>query len=176
VATDQELVNRVRSGDVEAFASLARRYERSVLAIIQAEVRDPLMAQDVTAVTLSRAYRGLAKLPVDSPFGPWLLKIARRQTVNVLRSMPIPVGPGNRLSDSDRFHSYDDEWIENEHLLGLLARLPAEERRLIGLRFFDNHSLSEIANVVDRPVEQVTRQIANAVARLKYWWEWEQES
>lgn len=90
--------------------------------------------------------------------------------------MPIPVGASDDLPEtSDSLDTYDPDWIENEHLLELIVRLPEDERQLIGLRFFDNQSPVEIAEIIDRPVNEVTRRISNAVARLRRWWEWEQE-
>ena len=104
------------------------------------------------------------------------MKIARRQAISVLRTMPIPAGSdAAALHSNGKFDPDNSEWIESEHLLGLLVRLSAEERRLVCLHFFDNHSPSEIASAVGRPVAMVSRQLSLAVARLKYWWESEQE-
>ena len=175
MTTDLELVERVRAGETQAFAQLIERYERSVLAAVQAELRDPETAQDVTKTSMLLAYRHLARLPDGSQFGPWLLRIARRKSIEVVRSMPVPVGAGDGLGELDDFYASDPEWIEHEHVLGLVARLPEEERRLVGLRYFDNHSLAEIAIVVGDPVDLVARQISRAMTRLQYWWSREQE-
>lgn len=176
MTTDTELVERVKGGDVEAFAILGKRYERSVMAVIHAEIREPLMAEDVAVATLRRAFRQLMSSSEKSEFGPWLLRIARRQTIHALRTMPIPVGTADGKSQSNRpFESADSDWIENEHLLGLLARLSEHEQQLIGLRFFDRHSPTDIASMIDRPTVDVSRQLARAINRLRYRWEWEQE-
>jgi len=164
----------VQAGDIQAFAALVERYERSVLAVVQAELRDPEKARNVAKSTLVRAFRRLPKLDDGSQFGPWLLKLARRQSINAVRAMPVPVGPGvaTGYGDDER---YDPDWIEHEHVLGLVTRLPDEDRRLIGLRYFDNYSLSEIADLVGYPMDQVTRRMSLAHMRLQYWWSREQE-
>lgn len=174
MTTDLELVNRVRTGEIQAFANLVERYERTVLAVVQAEVRDPEAAQDLTESTLLLAYRHLGKLPDGSQFGPWLLRLARRKSIEVVRKTPVELGAV--VGDSTpSWGSFDSAWIDHEHILGLVTRLPEEERRLVGLRYFDNHSLTEIAELVGEPVEVVTRQISRAVMRLQFWWEREQE-
>jgi RNA polymerase sigma-70 factor (ECF subfamily) len=173
VTTDQELVERVQAGDVQAFAALVERYERSVLAVVQAELRDPKAARKVAKRTLVRAFGRLSKLDDGSQFGPWLLKLARRQSINAVRAMPTAVGA--KTADGKQHDGYDPEWIEHEHMLGLVTRLPDEDRRLIGLRYFDNHTLPEIAALVGYPMDQVTRRISLAHMRLQYWWSREQE-
>lgn len=176
MTTDRELVEQVRAGDVQAFAALIERYERSVLAVVQAELRDPDVAQDVTKKTLVCAFRHLPKLEDGSHFGPWLLRLARRQSINAVRSMPVAIGAGVLSDDSDSdFDCCDPDWIEHEHILGLVTRLPDEDRRLIGLRYFDNYTLSEIADLVGYPMDQVTRRMSLAQMRLQYWWTREQE-
>src|SRR5687768_3333950 len=46
VVSDAELVARVRRGDVEAFAALCQRYERTLLAAALAELHDVHAAED----------------------------------------------------------------------------------------------------------------------------------
>ena len=48
-------------------------------------------------------------------------------------------------------------------------RLPAPERALIGLRFFDGLSLAEIADATGRPISTVSKQLSRAIARLRAW-------
>ncbi len=158
---------------MQAFAALVERYERSVLAVVQAELRDPAAARKVAKRTLVRAFRRLSKLDDGSQFGSWLLKLARRQSINAVRAMPMPVAAAT--ANADQHDRCDPEWIEHELMLGLVTRLPDEDRRLIGLRYFDNHTLSEIAALVGCPMDQVTRRISLAHMRLQYWWSREQE-
>ncbi len=174
VITDLELVDRVRAGDIQAYQRLAERYERSVLAIAQAELRDPQIAQQVTEAVLLQGFRSLENLEDGSWFGPWLLKLARRQSIEAVRTMPIPVGVGGGLSDGE-LDCCDPEWIEHEMLLGLIARLPPDERRLIGLRYFDNHPMPTIAAITGTPLAQLEEQISRTVTRLNLRWQREQE-
>lgn len=176
---DRELVDRAKTGDMDSFDLLFRRYERSVLAVVQADVRDPQLAENVVRKTLLRAYRRLPLLPDDAAFGPWLLNLARRQSIELIRRIPIPAGAGASTVDEPPTDASGDDgdagWIEDEHMLGLVSRLPADERQLIGLRYFDNHTPTEIARVVGRPLDQINQQISLAVTRLKFWWEQEHD-
>ena len=61
-------------------------------------------------------------------------------------------------------------WIDHDVLLRLVSRLPDRERVLVGLRYFDGHSMAEIAEIAGRPVGTVTKQLSRAIARLRAAW------
>jgi RNA polymerase sigma-70 factor (ECF subfamily) len=169
---DAQLVARVRLGDVEAFGQLAERYERSLLAIALAKVRNFHEAEDVVQATLLLAFRRLGTLREEGKFGPWLMQIARSQVVEAVRARRIPAriplnGPDRHEGDD----AYTQITIENEHLLSLVARLPQHERMLIGLRYFDGHSMAEIATISARPLGTVTKQLSRAIAHLRSWYD-----
>jgi RNA polymerase sigma-70 factor (ECF subfamily) len=175
LASDAQLVARVRLGDVEAFGRLAERYERSLLAIALAKVRDFHEAEDVVQATLLVAFRRLGTLREEGKFGPWLMQIARSQVVEAVRARRIPASVPLKGPDHHHHHDGDDGntqiRIENEHLLSLVARLPQHERILIGLRYFDGHSMAEIATISARPLGSVTKQLSRAIARLRSWYD-----
>jgi RNA polymerase sigma-70 factor (ECF subfamily) len=173
VLSDAEIVKRVRGGDVDAFGLLVKRYERSLLATILAKLEDVHAAEDTAQATAVQAFRRLDTLRDPAKFGPWLMQIARRQTVDALRSQRAAVKIS--LGDCDTRHVADrpdtDGLAEHEHLVDLVARLPRRDRVLIGLRYFDAHSMAEIATITGRPIGTVTKQISRAVARLRSWWD-----
>ncbi len=170
VLSDSELVERVRRGDAESYGALCRRYERSVLAVALARLGDIHAAEDVVQATLLAGFRRLSTLTDASKFGPWILQIARRQVIESTRkrqmSVAIP-GVGAAALASNEGHAAD--WIDKDNLLRLVDRLPDHERVLIGLRFFDGHSLAEIAETTARPLGTVSKQLSRATARLRAW-------
>jgi RNA polymerase sigma-70 factor, ECF subfamily len=169
--TDAQLVARVRDGDVEAFGQLAERYERSLLALALATLRDFHEAEDAVQATLLRAFRRLETLRDASKFGSWLTQIAQCQVIEAVRTRRIPVSLS--LGDSSQATSDDknsEAWIDNEQLLGLVARLPEHERVLVGLRYFDGHSMAEIAAISARPIGTITKQLSRAIVRLRSWY------
>jgi RNA polymerase sigma-70 factor, ECF subfamily len=168
---DSDLIARVRHGDVEAFGQLAARYDRSLLAIALAKMRNFHEAEDVVQATLLLAFRRLGTLRDPGKFGPWLMQIARSQVVEAVRARRIPEsippnGPEQPSGDDPTQNT-----IENEHLLMLVARLPEHEGTLIGLRYFDGHSMAEIAAISTRPLGTVTKQLSRAIARLRSWYD-----
>lgn len=169
--SDDELVMRVRSGDAEAFGLLAERYERSLLAIALSRLRNFHEAEDVVQATLLRAFRRLETLRQGAKFGPWLFQIAQNQIAERARSRPspaatIPDALSSIAGDTDVPHA----WVENEQLLTLVEHLPEHERVMIGLRYFDGHSVAEVAAISGRPIGTVTKQLSRAIVRLRAWY------
>ena len=168
VLSDAQLVDQVRRGDAEAFGALCRRYERSVLAVALAELRDIHAAEDVAQATLLAGFQRLSTLSHPSKFGPWILQIARRQVVDWTRQRQLSaaaIGEGTHQRQAGDEAAID--WIEKEHLLELVDRLPERERVLLGLRFFDGHRVAEISEITGRPVGTVTKQLSRAISRLR---------
>jgi RNA polymerase sigma-70 factor (ECF subfamily) len=135
-------------------------------------MHDVQAAEDVVQETLLLAFRRLKMLRDEGKFGPWLMQIARRQVVEAIRARRDPVAV--RVVNSEHDVAQNDNsqiWIEHEHLLTLVAQLPDHERVLIGQRYFDGHSMAEIAAITSRPIGTVTKQLSRAIARLRLWWD-----
>jgi len=85
-------VDAVLAGDREAFSDLVRRYERAVRACALVVARDRHTAEDVAQDSFVAAFTKLATLRDGAMFGPWPLRIARRQGIQWLRRRPVKVG------------------------------------------------------------------------------------
>lgn len=165
--TDAELVAQVRGGNVDAFGELCVRYERTLLALALVGLRDFHGAEDVVQATLLRAFKQLPSLREDAKFGAWLVQIAHSQVVDAIRSRPslvtIPLvidPPSTEELATGQRHDF-------EQLLTWIAGLPDHERVLIGLRYFDGHSVAQLSQITGRPIGTVTKQLSRAIARLR---------
>ena len=104
------------------------------------------------------------------------MQIARRQVVEAVRARRMPVGvPADQAADEKCSEAQIPPWIEHEYLLSLIARLPENQRVLIGLRYFDGQSTGEIAEITGRPVGTVTKQLSRAMGRLRAWYDEENQ-
>ena len=76
VESDAQLVHRVLEGEIAAFETLMRRYERSVRSVAMAFLSDLHASEDVVQETFVAAFRSLASLQHGNKFAPWLMQIA----------------------------------------------------------------------------------------------------
>jgi RNA polymerase sigma-70 factor, ECF subfamily len=84
-AADLELVARAKAGDLDAFETLANRYEARVYSLALRMLRQEQDAEDVTQQTFLSALENLKGFRGDAGFATWLLRIATHAALKVIR-------------------------------------------------------------------------------------------
>lgn len=173
--TDEQLVDRVFKGEMQAFDLLVLRYQHRLLGLIGRLVRDPHEAEDIAQETFIKAYRALANFRGESAFYTWLYRIAINTANNYL------VSRGRRPPDTD-LDVDDEEQIEAQVALAdidspefnhqrdelkqaidqAIAELPEDLRTAFTLREFSGLSYEEITEIMDCPVGTVRSRIFRA--------------
>ncbi len=182
---DSLLVERVQSGDREAFGLLVGKYQRKLLRLVMRMVRDPAEAEDVTQEAFIKAYRALPNFRGDSAFYTWLYRIGVNTAKNWLvangRRMPVMSEIVDDETDGleESVLLRDDETPDRvlmsrqigETVNAAMEALPEDLRTAIGLREIEGLSYEEIAQVMDCPIGTVRSRIFRAreaiAARLK---------
>ncbi|MRD55114.1 RNA polymerase sigma factor RpoE [Betaproteobacteria bacterium LSUCC0115] len=175
---DQLLVDRVKSGDQQAFNLLVRKYERKVFRLISRLVRDPAEVEDVSQEAFIKAYRALPQFRGDSAFYTWLYRIAVNTAKNHLVAQgrrPIPLS--DTLSEDEDGESFgredvvaDNRTPEAELLSRQIAEtvnraieaLPQDLRTAVTLREMEGLSYEEIAEAMNCPIGTVRSRIFRA--------------
>jgi RNA polymerase sigma-70 factor (ECF subfamily) len=159
--SDEEVVRRVREGDVSAFEVLVERYRRGIANFAGAALHDPTEAADLTQETFLRAYAHLGTFnPQLGKFSTWIYQIAR----NVIRThlgrslrkpaaqqLPEDQTLENTLPDHSRESDPAGGVLRDEaerELREALAELPERSRTVLALRYFDNMEYSTIASTL----------------------------
>jgi RNA polymerase sigma-70 factor (ECF subfamily) len=166
VQSDAELVKVVLDGDKQAFGILAERYERPVRAVALDVLGDYHLASDVSQDAFVTAYENLPGLRKPVAFGPWLMKITRRCALDSLRRKPKESSLETAMSTvSENPNGQLDE--EKRWLLTVVMKLPESERQVIMLRYFGNHRVNNVAEILGLSVGTVTKQLSRAHKRLR---------
>ncbi|ALQ51162.1 RNA polymerase sigma factor RpoE [Nitrosomonas ureae] len=173
---DQQLVERVQSGDKQAFDLLVIKYQRKLARLLSQFIRDSAEVEDVTQEAFIKAYRALSSFRGDSAFYTWLYRIGINTAKNFL------VSQGRKLPTLQGFDNEDAEDFEDGGLLKemntpeselmsqeiaqtvnqTLDSLPEELRTAIVLREIDGLSYEEIANIMNCPIGTVRSRIFRA--------------
>ncbi len=173
---DLLLVERVQSGDREAFGLLVSKYQRKLLRLVMRLVRDSAEAEDVTQEAFIKAYRALPTFRGDSAFYTWLYRIGVNTAKNWLvthgRRMPLMSEIVDDETDGieDSILLRDDETPDRvlmsrqigETVNAAMDALPEDLRTAISLREIDGLSYEEIAQVMDCPIGTVRSRIFRA--------------
>ncbi len=165
MVSDAELVKRVLSGEQSCFAELINRYERSVRAAAVRILYDLHLGEDCAQETFIKAYDKLGSLRKASMFGSWIMQIARREALSILRKRKNhdsleTVGelPASQSEDFDE---------ETRFLLDAVMKLSASRRQTVMLRYFEGMPVRTIAKITDRSVGTVTKQLTRAREQLR---------
>ena len=165
ILTDHEVVQLVLKRDKDAFAELVKRYERSVLAVVLSILPNWHEAEDITQEVFVLAFKKLHSLKDGAKFGAWLHTIARRQAANTAKQGKTMLFFNQTLENRSNV-SANPLKTDDFRLLNALSRLKTQERIIVSLRYFDGHSIKEIADITGRTIGSVTKQLTRIRRRL----------
>lgn len=163
LSDDEQVIAAVLKGDKQAYAEIVRRYQNKLYGLFCKMGASPADAEDLTQETLLKAYRKLATHQPAKSFAGWLYTIAIHLQMDqgsrrsVSQPQPEPAGTDE---------TPEAKWLRKElrdELDHLLASLPEQYRLVLVLRYTNQLSHQEIADLTGLSVRQVT----NAVFRAK---------
>ncbi|NKB32065.1 MAG: RNA polymerase sigma factor RpoE [Pseudomonadales bacterium] len=173
--TDQQLVDRVLSGNKNAFDMLVLRYQHRVAALIGRFIHDAQEVEDVCQEAFIKAYRALPLFRGDSAFYTWLYRIAVNTAKNHLVSRNRRPPATDLEVDEAEVSEIGTVLREIENPEGSLAtaklkqaitdaieELPEDLRTAFTLREFSGLSYEDITEVMDCPVGTVRSRIFRA--------------
>ena len=158
--SDEQLVTAALLGDEEAFAAIVYRYQRLMLSIGYAYLKDYEAAQDMAQEAFTLAYQRLGDLRDPSQLRSWLGSVCRNRCLDVLRSEKArldaerqekPVPEGSWLARTAGSADLVEEVAFRERrgrLIAALEQLPDEFRQVLMLRGIRDLSYAEIARIV----------------------------
>ena len=172
-------VERVRSGDHEAFRLLVERHGRAVFRLAYRMTGNEQDAEDVVQETFLKAYRQLDRYESRSSFATWLYRIASNCCLDLIRKRKIRELGRERGADPDRdilvsvpaaTPGPDRALLSNqisETVNAALAELSAQERAAFVLRHFEGLSVEEIGRVLGTGASATKHSIFRAVQKLR---------
>ncbi len=175
---DDELVERCRQRDHEAFTEIVERYKDRVHWLIRRMVGNP-NAEDLTQDVFLRVYQAVEGFQGRSSFRTWLYSIARNLCATELRKRGVR---GEHISFEDEGEEKVhwllpdsagglEEQIErhdfSEKVQAMIARLPENYRTVLTLFYLQQVRYEEIAGIMGIPMGTVKTYIHRARLRLR---------
>jgi RNA polymerase sigma-70 factor (ECF subfamily) len=173
--SDQQLVDRVRAGDKNAFNFLVLRYQNRVAALVARFVKDQQEVEDVSQEAFIKAYRALHLFRGDSAFYTWLYRIAVNTAKNYLVSRGRRPPASDLEAEEAELTEIGSPLRDNESPERSLATaalkaaieqaiedLPEDLRTAFTLREFSGLSYEDITEVMNCPVGTVRSRIFRA--------------
>jgi RNA polymerase sigma-70 factor, ECF subfamily len=150
VEADLWLVEKARSGDVDAYEVLLRRHRVRIYRIALRMLGDAHDAEDVAQDVVIQVWTALAGFTGASSFTTWLYRIVVNRCLNKARSRrwSRPV-----LEDDPSPAAGAEEMVIARHrmraTMAAIAQLPPEQRAVIVLHQLEGLSYREVAAVVN---------------------------
>jgi RNA polymerase sigma-70 factor, ECF subfamily len=127
--SEAELIQRVLSGQDEAFRELVRPYEHALFMTTQAILKNEGDAEDATQEAILKAFTNLSKFRGESKFSTWLVRIATNEAFMKLRKERR-----YRFQDSLSEQSNDDERDYTPRDFADWREIPSETLEITELR------------------------------------------
>ena len=166
------LVDRVRAGDLEAYATLVRAYLRTAFAVAYGILRQVEDAEDLVQDAFLKALQRIDRLRPGSPFGPWFYRLVRNEALNRRRwrkrreTVPIPEAEAAPGADPER----DAERSAlRRRLRGVLDRLPPVQAAVVMMHDVQGYAHAEIAAALEIPEGTSRSHLHHARKRLREW-------
>ncbi len=170
MGTAEAELERFTRGDVQAFESLFREYQREVYGWIVRIVRDPGAAEDLTLETFWRIYRARARFDPRRPFGAWARRIATNLAIEHLgrhrAEEPLNDGLPARTAATPAIDPAIGAEVRGK-VAAALAELPAKLRAAATLAMIEETPYAEIADVLGISINGVKSRVFRAVRRLR---------
>jgi RNA polymerase sigma-70 factor (ECF subfamily) len=161
-------VRRAREGDMQAFEVLVRRHERMVFSLAARIVRERALAEEVAQEVFLQLFRSLSQIQSDAHAVFWLRRVAAHRAIDVARHeagrhtrVSLDAAPPLALVRKD-----GDPWLARM-LEQAVRGLPPRARAVVTLRYQEDLDPTEIAELLDAPVNTVKSQLKRALAVLR---------
>jgi RNA polymerase sigma-70 factor (ECF subfamily) len=188
--SESELIERAQSGDVEAFSTLARAYERRLFVLALHHVRYAADAEDLSQEVWLKAFRAIKSFRGESSFYTWLRQIMINTFLNERRT---PRYGGAQVVELDAWeasrrdaaHSSNtsnsgslntrarglEETVEQQFLvtrvLQALGDLTAQQRLIFLLKHQEGMTYEEISESLGCSTGTTKKALFRAVLKLR---------
>lgn len=174
---DRDLIERLLGGDDEAFRGLFHRHAPSAKALAQRVVRQSHLAEEI----VQEAFMAVWKNPAAYDGGrgsvrSWLMGMVHHRAVDLVRreeahrrraEAAIPEALEEEADHADDIVQQLAEPAERRLVRIALAELPAEQRRVLEMMYFDGLSQSQISEATGIPLGTVKSRTLLGMRRMR---------
>jgi RNA polymerase sigma factor (sigma-70 family) len=175
--SDEVLISAIATGAVWAMEPLYQRYSRIMYSLAYRMVADHQVAEDLLQdAFLSIWKRAVSYSPQAGAVRSWLVSIIHHRTIDYLRTVrrraTIKETTLDEVERDDRTafpDAWDQAWrnIQSAKVREALMDLPAEQRLVIELAYFQGWTHSEIAEGCQIPLGTVKARMRLGITRLR---------
>ncbi len=170
--SDQNLISSAQKGDKKCFEVLVRRYQKQVYNIVFQMLRNHEQTADVTQETFLKVYRALDSFDNSREFRPWLLRIARNTTLNLIRARKYEASLDDDslykepVTESDASTEIDRK-LSQKSFAQALSTIPANQKEAFLLKYQQDLSYNEISEIMGISISSIKSLLFRARENLR---------
>ena len=170
--SDQALLERIAAGDAHALADLYDRFAPVALALAGRILGDRSEAEDVLQTVLTRVWQEAGRYDATrGSVATWLLSWIRNGSIDRLRRREAleraTLHSVDRAAGTAREEASVDVSEDRARLARAVADLPADQRQVIELAYFDGLSQTQIAQKLGEPLGTVKTRMRLGMNKLR---------
>ncbi|MET7639316.1 sigma-70 family RNA polymerase sigma factor [Streptomyces sp. NPDC005438] len=151
---------------MEPFERVVAEYGALVLRVCRA-VLGPQDAEDAWSETFLAALRAYPRLPWDADVRGWLVTIAHRKSVDVVRARARQALPVAQLPERTSHLGQPEDAVRDAALWDALRRLPDRQRRSVAYHYLAGLPYKEVARLIGVSPAAARRAAADGVRALR---------
>jgi RNA polymerase sigma factor (sigma-70 family) len=145
------------------FEAVVTQHGATVLRVARAVV-GPADADDAWSDTFLAALRAYPQLPADANVEAWLVTIAHRKAIDIIRATSRRAVPVADTPDSPAGVRADGHDLDLDAAVGAL---PPKQRQAVAYHYLAGLPYSEIATILDSSVAAARRAAADGISTLR---------
>ena len=167
----KSLVIRARSGDLEAFGTIVRRFQDMAYGCAYSFLGDFHLAEDVAQEAFIEVYRQLPNLRNPEAFPGWFRRIIFKYCDRITRSkypktISLDAAVATAANDAGPAQMAEQQEVKGK-VLEAVSTLPEHQRMVTTLFYINGYSQRDIAEFLEVPVTTVKKRLHDSRERLK---------
>jgi RNA polymerase sigma-70 factor (ECF subfamily) len=166
--SDAVVVQRVLSGDVEAFALLVDRHHARLARYAFHLLGSEAEAEEAVQDSFVRAYRSLSTYKEQEQFGGWIMRIlVNRCRTRLVRDKRREEAAAAWVRECEQTFEPSERLAMRDELGKALAQLPTEQREAVVLRYADELDYDEISAITGAGISALKMRVKRGCERLR---------
>ena len=163
----EQIVNRARDGEADAFGVLVRRFQDMAVGYGYSILHDFQLAEDAAQEAFFEAYRTLPTLREPAAFAGWFRRIVFKQCDRITRRRVVTTVPLENAADPIDESAGVSGHERKAEVFEAVRQLPEHERSAMTLFYIGGYSMEEVATFLEVPVSTVKGRLHSARERLR---------
>jgi len=171
--TDEEVVEKVKLGDVDAFGEIVERYQGPIFGYIRKMINQTNEeAEDLTQEVLILCYENINGFEKGNKFSSWIYRIAHNKAIDYFKKKKIRT---TQIEDKEELVAENNLLIEEleiqyesiKLIWEILETMEVKYKEVLVLNYFEGKSYEEISDILKITTSNVGVLIFRAKKQFK---------